>query len=83
MQGISNMDSEQRLQQVISAMQMEIRKLELENMGLRRRAGATLRKSATVPIMKEESKGRWQHAMKTTDFFLFPSQLRVESCASN
>ncbi|KAJ4937309.1 hypothetical protein JOQ06_001888 [Pogonophryne albipinna] len=48
------MDSEQRLKHVIKVMRMEIRKLELENMGLRRRAGANLRKIATVPIMTPE-----------------------------
>ncbi|KAK5859913.1 hypothetical protein PBY51_021430 [Eleginops maclovinus] len=48
------MESEQRLKQVIRAMRMDIRKLELENMGLRRRAGANLRKIATVPIMTPE-----------------------------
>ncbi|KAF1383910.1 hypothetical protein PFLUV_G00136740 [Perca fluviatilis] len=51
---VSTMDSEQRLIQVISAMRMEIRKLELENIGLRRTAGANLRKNATVPIMTPE-----------------------------
>lgn len=54
------MDSEQRIIQVISAMRLEIRKLELENMGLRRRAGASrhLRKNATVPIMAAQCRGR-------------------------
>ncbi|KAK5888941.1 hypothetical protein CesoFtcFv8_014989 [Champsocephalus esox] len=55
---LSTMDSEQRLKHVIKAMRMEIRKLELENMGLRRRAGANLRKIATVPIMTPECRGR-------------------------
>lgn len=55
---VSTMDSEQRLIQVISAMRMEIRKLELENIGLRRTAGANLRKNATVPIMTPECRGR-------------------------
>ena len=54
---VRTMDSEQRLIQVISAMRTEIRKLELENMGLRRTAGANLRKNATVPIMIPECRG--------------------------
>lgn len=55
---VRTMDSEQRLIQVISAMRTEIRKLELENMGLRRTAGANLRKNATVPIMIPECRGK-------------------------
>lgn len=54
----STKDREQKIIQVISAMRMEIRKLELENMGLKRRAGAHLRKIATVPSMTAESRGR-------------------------
>ncbi len=55
---ISPMDREQRLIQVIRTMRLEIRKLELENMGLRRRAGANLRKNATVPIITAKYRGR-------------------------
>lgn len=55
---VSTMESEQRLIQVIRAMRSEIRKLELENMGLRRIAGANLRKNATVPTMTAECRGR-------------------------
>ncbi|XP_078143912.1 uncharacterized protein LOC139932938 [Centroberyx gerrardi] len=51
---VSTMDSEQRIIQVIREMRSEIRKLELENMGLRRRAGANFRKNATVPILAAE-----------------------------
>ncbi|KAM3605161.1 uncharacterized protein V6R79_021596 [Siganus canaliculatus] len=47
----STMDSEQRIIQVINAMRSEIRKLQLENIGLRRRASPNVRKNATVPIM--------------------------------
>lgn len=53
---VSTMDSEQKLIRVISAMRSDIRKLELENMGLRR-AGAHLRKNATAPIITAECKG--------------------------
>ncbi|KAL7387159.1 hypothetical protein ABVT39_019196 [Epinephelus coioides] len=63
------MDSEQRLIQVISAMRMEIRKLELENMGLRRTAGAHLRKNATVPIMTPEC--RESVVMKVRRYSIF------------
>lgn len=52
------MDSDQRLIQVISAMRSEIRKLELENMGLKRGAGPKLRKNATVPIVITGCRGR-------------------------
>lgn len=55
---VSTMDSERRIIQVIRAMRSEIRKLELENMGLRRRAGPNLRKNATVPIITAECRGR-------------------------
>ena len=56
---VSTTDSEQRIIEVISAMRSEIRKLELENMSLRRRAaGAHLRKNATVPIMTPACRGK-------------------------
>lgn len=55
---VRTMDSGQRLNQVIRAMRMEIKKLELENMGLRRTAGANLRKNATVPIMTPQCRGK-------------------------
>lgn len=55
---VSTMDSNQRLIQVIRAMRSEIRKLELENMGLKRRAGANLRKNATVPMMTTGCRGK-------------------------
>lgn len=55
---LSIMDSEQILIQVIRAMRSEIRKLKLENMGLRRRAGANLRKNATVPVITAKYRGR-------------------------
>ena len=51
------MDNNQRIIQVIGAMQLEIRRLELENIGLRSRAGANLRKNATVPIIAKEYRG--------------------------
>lgn len=55
---VSTMDSDQRIIKVISAMRSEIRKLELENMGLKRRAnGANLRKNVTVPIMTTACRG--------------------------
>lgn len=57
MRAVSTTDSEQRLIQVIRAMRSEIRKLELENMGLRRAAGVHLRKNATVPIITAECRG--------------------------
>lgn len=55
---VGTMDSNQKILQVIGAMQKEIRKLELENMGLRRTAGANLRKNTSVPIITAQSKGR-------------------------
>lgn len=55
---VSTMDSEQRIIQVISAMLSDIRKLELENMGLRRRAGTNLGRNVTVPIMPAECRDR-------------------------
>lgn len=60
---LSTMDSDHRLIQVISAMRWEIRKLELENMGLRRRAGPNLRKNATVPIMTTGCRGTIQNPL--------------------
>lgn len=54
---VSIMDSKRRIIQVISAMQADIRKLELENMGLKRKAGSNLRKNASVPIMAAECRG--------------------------
>lgn len=58
MNAVSTTDSERRIIQVISAMQADIRKLELENMGLKRKAGNNLRKNASVPIMAAECRGR-------------------------
>lgn len=55
---VGTMDGTQRLLRVISAMRAEIQKLELENMSLRRTAGANLRKNATVPVMTPECRGR-------------------------
>lgn len=54
---VSTVDSKHGLIQVICAMRTEIRKLELENMGLRRKARANLRKTATVPIITTERTG--------------------------
>lgn len=58
MYAASSMDSEQKLIQVIREMCREIQKLELENMGLRRRAGAYLRKNAMIPILATECTSR-------------------------
>ena len=55
------MDSEQTLIRLIDAMRPEVRKLELDNMGLRSRAGAGLRKSATPPIVAAECRGGLMH----------------------
>ncbi|KAL0966489.1 hypothetical protein UPYG_G00295880 [Umbra pygmaea] len=49
------MDNEPRLAQVIRKMRSEIRKLELENMGLRR-VGTKLRRNATTPTLVTEYK---------------------------
>lgn len=67
---VSTMDSEQRITQVISAMRSEIRKLELENMGLRRRAGTNLRKNATVPAIIAECRGRLTRNDENTTVFI-------------
>ncbi|CAB1432858.1 unnamed protein product [Pleuronectes platessa] len=72
----SPMDREQRLIKVIWLMQMEIRKLEMENMGLRRRAGANLRKNATVPIILTEC--RESVVMTVRRYPVF--QPRVSNC---
>lgn len=55
---LRTMNSSQKIIQVISAIQSEITKLELENLDLRRRAGAHLRKTATVPNVIPECRGR-------------------------